>query len=74
MGIAGTVELRDVEVIGASDRGLCCRIDGRNYWISRECLLTGSTVGAFADRGILVVERRFAQDRGLVGRRSRPLR
>ena len=72
MGIGSTVELTGVEVIGGSDLALCCRIRGRNYWITRDRLLDGSSVGRFADRGIIVVTRGFAEERGLL-RTSPPL-
>ena len=66
MGVASTVEVRGVEVVGGSDLALCCRIRGRDYWITRDRLLDGSSVVRFADRGIIIVARGFAEDRGLL--------
>jgi len=74
MEVAGTVHIQDVQVVSGSDRALCCCIKGRNYWISRDRLLAGSTVAGFADHGIVVLGQRSAQDLGLAGVRRPALR
>jgi hypothetical protein len=65
--MGATVELQNVKVVAESVLGLCCRITGRDHWIARHRLLTGSTVVHFGDRGILVVARQFAEERSLLG-------
>ena len=74
MGIGATVEFQGVEVVSESTLALCCHIGGRDYWIAQEHLLEGSSVAHFADRGSMVVTREFAEERGLLRDRSRPLR
>jgi hypothetical protein len=73
MGTGTTVEFRDVEVVRESDLALCCRITGREHWIAPHHLLHGSSVAHFGDRGSIVLTRQFAEDRGLLLGRSRPL-
>lgn len=73
MGVGVTVEFQGVEVVSESDLALCCRIRGRDYWIAQEHLLQGSSVAHFADRGIIILTRAFAEERGLLRDRSRPL-
>jgi hypothetical protein len=73
MGVGVNVEFRGVKVVRESDLALCCHIRGRDYWIGREHLLNGSTVAHFADWGTVLVTRQFAEARGLLRDRSRPL-
>ena len=73
MNLGATVELQDVKVVRASERALCCRIEGRDYWIAPHRLLAGSTVADFGDRGSIFLTRQFAGDRGLLLGRSRAL-
>ncbi len=66
MGVGATVELKDVTVVAESELGLCCRIMGRDHWITAHNLLNGSSITHFGDRGILIVARQFAEDGGLL--------
>ena len=66
MGSGLTVEFHGVQVIAESELGLCCRVRGRDHWIASDRLLAGSTVAHFGDRGVIIVDRQFAKDRGLV--------
>jgi hypothetical protein len=61
-----TIEFQDVKVVAESDRGLCCRITGRNHWIASHRLLEGSSVAHFGDRGTVVVTSEFAEREGLL--------
>ena len=70
---AATVCFEEVEVIRESELALCCRIAGRDHWIAPDRLLGGSTVAHFGDRGQIVLAKRFAEDRGLLLGRPRPL-
>jgi hypothetical protein len=70
MDVGATIEFQGVEVVGESDLGLCCRVTGRDHWIASDRLLEGSTVTHFGDRGIMVLARHFAEDRGLFPGRS----
>jgi hypothetical protein len=74
MGNGATVQFLGVEVVRESDLALCCRITGRDYWIAPDRLLEGSSIAHFGDRGVVVLARQFAQDRGLLLGQSRPLR
>jgi hypothetical protein len=74
MGNGATVQFLGVEVVRESDLALCCRITGRDYWIAPDRLLEGSSIAHFGDRGVVVLARQFAQDRGLLLSQSRPLR
>ena len=74
MGLGTTVRFEDVEIVGESIHGLCCRITGRDHWIAAECLLDGSSIAHFGDRGAIVLARRFAEDAGLLSGRFHPLR
>jgi hypothetical protein len=67
------VQFLGVEVVRESDLALCCRITGRDYWIAPDRLLDGSSVTHFGDRGVVVLARQFAEDRGLLLGPSRPL-
>jgi hypothetical protein len=71
MGIGATVVFEGVEVTVESDLALCCRITGRDFWITSDHLLSGSSVGHFGDRGTLVLDRQFADELGLLS--GRPL-
>jgi hypothetical protein len=74
MARGATVQFLGVEVVRESDLALCCRITGRDYWIARDHLLDGSSVAHFGDRGVVVLARQFAEDRGaLLGQSSPPL-
>jgi hypothetical protein len=73
MGIGATVEFQGVKVVAESDLALCCRITGRDHWIAAHRLLEGSSVAHFGDRGTMILARQFAEDRGLLLGRPRPL-
>ena len=61
-------------MVRESDLALCCRITGWDYWIAPDRLIEGSSVAHFGDRGIIIVARQFAEDRGLLlGRTCPPL-
>ncbi len=64
MSSAATVEFQGVKVVAESELAFCCRITGRDHWISPQRLLEGSSVAHFGDRGIVIVARQFAEDRG----------
>jgi len=66
MGIGETIEVRGVKIVMDSDLAVCYRIAGRDHWIGRERVLSGTTVVNFGDRGTLVLTRQFAEDRGLL--------
>ena len=66
MSVTATVEIRGVKIVAQSQLGLCCRITGRDHWFAPECLLEGSSVAHFGDRGIIIIARQFAEDRGLL--------
>jgi len=68
-----TVEFEGVKVVAESALALCCRITGRDHWIPPHYLQEGSNVAHFGDRGIVIVSRQFAEDRGLLLRPFRPL-
>jgi hypothetical protein len=67
------VQFRGVEIVRESELALCCHIGGRDYWLGHDRLLEGSSVAHFGDRGIIVLARQFAEERGLLLRRGRPL-
>jgi len=69
-----TVAFDSVQVIRESTSALCCLIMEREYWFAPECLLAGSTVAHFGDRGVIILARRVAEDRGLTSYQHRPLR
>ena len=69
-----TVEFQGVEIVRESTRAVCCRIREREYWIAPDRLLKGSTVAHFGDRGLMILARQFAEDRGLLLIQHRPLR
>ena len=73
MGTGATIEVGGVTVVAESELGLCCRITGRDHWIAPQSLLKGSSVAHFGDRGSIVVARQFAEDRGFLVERFRPL-
>ena len=73
MSTAATVTFDGVKVVAESALALCCRIMGRDHWIPAHHLREGSSVAHFGDRGILIVSRRFAEDRGLLLHPFRPL-
>jgi hypothetical protein len=66
IGEAETIAFRGVKIVRESDLAVCCCIAGKDHWIARERVLSGSTVITFGDLGILVLTRRFAEDRGLL--------
>ena len=66
MSTAATVEFQGVKVVAESALALCCHIMGRDRWIPPHHLQEGSSVAHFGDRGIVVVSRQFAEDRGLL--------
>jgi hypothetical protein len=72
MGVGATIEFQGVEVVRESDLALCCRITGRDYWITPDRLIEGSSVAHFGDRGIIIVARQFAEDQGMLPGRSHP--
>jgi hypothetical protein len=72
-GVESTVEFVGVEIVRESERALCCHITGRDYWIASDRLLAGSSVAHFGDRGMIVLARCFAEERGLLLGRGRPL-
>jgi hypothetical protein len=61
-----TVRIEDVEVVGASDADLLCRIRGRIVRVPSLLVAPSSEVQAVGDRGTLVVERWLAIGLGLV--------
>jgi hypothetical protein len=65
MGIGATVRFQ-AEVVRESVLALCCRIMGRDHWIAPDRFLDGSSVAHLGDRGIVVLARQFAEDRGLL--------
>ena len=65
MGIGETIEFRGVKIVKESDLAVCFRIAGQDHWIARERIMSGSSVVSFGDRGTVVLERQFAEDRGL---------
>ena len=73
MSTVATVEFEGVKVVAESALALCCRITGRDHWIPPRYLQEGSSVAHFGDRGIVIVSRQFAEDRGLLLRPFRPL-
>ena len=74
MGMGATVRFEDAVVVRESALALCCRIMGRDHWIAPDRLLDGSSVAHFGDRGVIVLTRQFAEDRGLLLGPSRSLR
>ena len=72
-GITASVEFHEVKVVAASERALCCRIAGRDHWISPERFLEGTSVAQFGDRGTVVVTSEFAGIQGLLLNRFPPL-
>jgi hypothetical protein len=73
MDVGATVVFQGVEVVSESDLALCCRVAGRDHWIAPGRLLEGSTATHFGDRGIMILARNFAEDRGLFLGQARPL-
>lgn len=74
MGVGATVRFESVVIVAESTLALCCHITGRDHWIAPDRLLYGSSIAHFGDRGVIVLARQFAEDRGLLSGRSSPLR
>ncbi len=73
MDAGATVEFRGVEIVRESTLAVCCRIREREYWIAPDRLLKGTTAAHFGDRGIMILARQFAEDRGLLLIQHSPL-
>jgi len=61
-----TIEIRGVTVTRETDGALLCRMGNQHRWIAPAQLQPGSTVTCLGDVGIVVLERPFAVEQGLV--------
>lgn len=61
-----TIEIRGVTVTRETDVALLCRMGNQHRWIAPAQLQPGSTVTRLGDVGIVVLERPFAVEQGLV--------
>jgi hypothetical protein len=61
-----TIEIRGVTVMRQTDVALLCRMGHQHRWITSTQLQPGSTVARQGDVGIIVLERAFAVEQGLV--------
>jgi hypothetical protein len=61
-----TIEIRAVTVMRQTDLALLCRMGNQDRWIAPTQLRPGSTVACEGDVGIIVLERPFAVEQGLV--------
>ena len=61
-----TIEVRGVTVMRQTDGELLCRLGNQHRWIAPTQLRPGSTVAREGDVGIVVLERPFAVEQGLV--------
>jgi hypothetical protein len=61
-----TIEIRGVSVMRQTDGALLCRMGTQHRWIATSCLQPGSTITCEGDVGIIVLERPFAVEQGLV--------
>ena len=64
----GCVQFANVEVLDEDDCVLLCRVGGRRHWLGLDRLRAGTTVARRGDRGVLVLDREFALERGLAVR------
>lgn len=60
-----SVEFAGVKVVEEDDLVLLCVIGGRRHWIGVDRLRPGSTVAHPGDHGVLVLDRRFAEELGI---------
>ena len=60
------VEFAGVEVLDEDDLVLLCRVGRRRHWFALDRLRVGTTIAHRGDRGLLVLDRQFALERGLV--------
>ena len=61
-----TIEIRGVTVMRETSVGLLCRMGNQDRWIAATQLQAGSTVACVGDAGIIVLNRPFAVEQGLV--------
>ena len=61
-----TIEIRGVTVMRQADGALLCRMGTQHRWIATSYLQPGSTIACEGDVGIIVLERPFAVEQGLV--------
>jgi hypothetical protein len=61
-----TIEIRGVSVMRQTDAALLCRMGNQHRWITPSELQPGSTVARQGDTGIIVLNRPFAVEQGLV--------
>jgi len=61
-----TIEIRGVTVMRQTDVALLCRMGNQDCWIAPTQLQPGSTIARQGDVGILVLERAYAVEHGLV--------
>jgi len=66
MEFQGFVEFVGVEVLDEDHLLLLCRVGRRRHWFGVDRLQVGTTIARRGDRGLLVLDRRFAVERGLV--------
>ena len=68
MEFQGFVEFAGVEVLDEDDLVLLCRVGRHRHWFAVDRLQPGTTVAHRGDRGLLVLDRQFAVERGLSNR------
>jgi len=73
MDYQDTIEIRGATVIQQTDVALLCRMANQHRWIALTELRPGSTVARQGDVGIIVLERPFAVEQGLVPFQGRGL-
>ena len=61
-----TIEIRGVTVMRQMDGALLCRMGNQHRSIATSYLQPGSTIACEGDVGIIVLERPFAVEQGLV--------
>jgi hypothetical protein len=61
-----TIEIWGVTVMRQTDGALLCRMGNQHRWITSTQLQPGTTVACEGDVGIIVLERPFAVEHGLV--------
>jgi hypothetical protein len=66
MELRELVEFVGVEVLDEDDLVLLCRVGRRRHWFGVDRLQPGTTVAHRGDRGLLVLDRQFARERGLI--------
>ena len=65
MVFQGFVEFAGVEVLDEDDLVLLCRVGRGRHWFAVDRLQVGTTIAHRGDRGLLVLDRQFALERGL---------